>query len=179
MFPVTPLLWLLLIGSAGDCLHVPNHAQQSSSLQSIPRDLLITLERTGCEGACAIYSVKILADGRVTYRGKQFVRKRGRAETKLTPDQLRQLLSEFEKADYFSLRNRYQSWEDGCPSSALDYPSAITSIRRINGRTKSIAHDYGCREQSPDRNSRSVYPAALFALEEKIDEIVGTSRWTK
>jgi len=172
MFPMTPLLWLLITGSAW--LHVP--AQKTSSLPSIPPDFLITLERTGCEGTCAIYSLAILADGRVVYRGRQFVRNKGRADVRLTPQQLRQLLSEFEKADYFSLRNRYQYRADGCSSSGLDYPSAVTSFR-INGRVKTIAHDYGCREKS-DGDSR-VYPSELFALEQRIDEIVGTSRWTR
>ena len=172
MPPMTPLLLLLVMGSAW--LHGPD--QQTSSLHPIPPDLLITLERTGCEGACPMYSLKALADGRVVYRGRQFVRNKGRADARLTPQQLRQLVSEFEKANYFSLRNRYQNPEEGCSSSGLDYPSAITSLR-INGRVKTIAHDYGCREKS-DGDSR-VYPSELFALEQRIDEIVGTSRWTR
>ena len=177
MFSATPLLWLLIMGSAWGWLHLPG--QKTSPLQSIPPDLLITLERTGCEGTCPMYSLKVLADGRVIYRGKQFVRNKGRAEAKLTREQLTALLSEFEKAGYFSLRNRYQYWVDGCPSGARDYPSAITSFR-INGRVKTIVHDYGCREKSPDGDSRGpVYPSELFALEQKIDEIVGSSRWTR
>ena len=173
MPPMTPLLLLLVMGSAW--LHGPD--QQTSSLHPIPPDLLITLERTGCEGACPRYSLKVLADGRVVYRGKQFVRTKGKAEIRLTREQLEQLLAEFEKAEYFSLRNGYQYRADGCPSSGLDYPSAVTSFR-INGRVKTIAHDYGCREKSPDGDSR-VYPGELFALEQRIDEIVGTSRWTR
>ena len=97
------------------------------------------------------------------YRGKRFVKNRGRAETKLTLEQLRQLLSEFEKADYFSLKSRYQYPLDGCPSSGRDYPGAITSFR-INGRAKTVTHDYGCRERSPDGGSSPVYPRELFAL---------------
>jgi len=174
---MTPLLWLLIMGSAWTGLHAPD--QQTSSLQPIPPDLLITLERTGCEGACPMYSLKVLAHGRVIYRGKQFVRTKGKAEVRLTREQLTALLSEFEKVDYFSLRNRYQHWEDGCAGGALDYPSAITSFR-INGRVKTIVHDYGCREKSPGGDSRGpVYPRELFALEQKIDEIVGTGRWTR
>jgi len=178
MFSVTPLLWLLIVGSAWGYPHLPNHAPQISSTQPIPPDVLITLERTGCEGGCAVYSLSVFADGRVVYRGKYFVRNRGRAEAKLTLEQLRQLLAEFEKADYFSLRNRYQYPQEGCPSTGIDYPGAITSFR-INGRAKTITHDYGCREKSPDGAYPSVYPRELFALERRIDEIVGTSKWTK
>ena len=175
MFPVIALLCLLL--TYGNSVHVLNQGQQISSTQAIPSDMLITLERTGCEGVCPMYTLKISADGRVLYRGKLFVRTR-RAESKLTQEQLRQLLAEFEKADYFSLRDRYQSWEDGCPTGWLDLPSAITSIR-INGRAKTITHDYGCREKSANGPSGAVYPKELFVLEQRIDEIVGTARWTK
>ena len=162
---MSPLLWLLLMSSASGWLPLPG--QQTSPLQSIPPDLLITLERTGCEGTCPMYSLKVLADGRVIYRGKQFVRSKGRAEAKLTREQLTALLSEFEKADYFSMRNRYQYWEDGCPSGARDYPSAITSFR-INGRVKTIVHDYGCREKSPEGDSRrAVYPQQTIRLRAK------------
>jgi hypothetical protein len=177
MFPMAPLLWLLLTCSTLYCPHVPNHALQISSTQAIPSDLLITLERTGCEGVCPMYTLKIFADGRVVYRGKLFVRNRRRVESKLTQEALRQLLAEFEKTDYFSLRDRYQYWEDGCPGGAMDYPSAITSIR-INGRAKITTHDYGCREKSQDGRPGPVYPKELFALEQRIDEIVGTTRWT-
>jgi hypothetical protein len=173
MFPLN--LLLLVLFACTTSANVLNHAQQISSAQAIPPDLLITLERTGCRGACAMYTLRVFADGRVIYRGKQFVRNRRKVTSTITQEQLRQLLSEFEKADYFSLRDRYQYWVDGCPSSGIDYPGAITSIR-IKGRTKTITHDHGCREKWPDG---PVYPSALFALEQRIDEIVGISRWTK
>jgi|SRR5687767_775249 len=94
------LLWLFLAHGAGG-----NHAQQVSATQSIPSDTLITLERSGCEGACQIYTLKISADGVVVYEGKQLVRRRGKAKSKITQEQLRQLISEFDKANYFSLRD--------------------------------------------------------------------------
>jgi len=178
MFPAAQLLWLLLAFSTSDSTDVLNHTQRVSSTQAIPPDLLITLERTDCEGVCPMYTLRISADGVVVYQGKQFVSNKRKAVSRLTPEQLRQLLAEFERVNYFSLRNRYQYPEDGCPSSGLDYPSAITSFR-INGRVKIITHDYGCREKSPDGDSRPVYPSELFALEQRIDEIVGTSRWTR
>jgi Domain of unknown function (DUF6438) len=178
MFPADQLLWLLLVFSTRAGTDVLNQTQQVSSTQAIPSDLLITLERTGCEGACPMYTLEISADGVVVYQGKQFVRNKGKAVSRLTQEQLRQLFSEFDRVDYFSLRNRYQYREDGCPSSWLDHPSAIVSFR-ISGRAKTITHDHGCREKSPDADSRRVYPNELFALEQRIDEIVGTSRWTK
>lgn len=172
MFPLIAVLCLLL--TCGNSSHLLNHSQQISSTRAIPSDLLITLERTVCRGACPTYTLKISADGSVIYRGKLSVRTRRKVVSKLTQEQLRLLLAEFEKADYFSLRDRYQYWTDGCLSSGIDYPGAITSIR-INGRVKTITHDHGCREKFPDG---PVYPKELFALEQRIDVIVGTSKWT-
>ena len=85
---------------------------------------------------------------------------------------MQQIISEFEKADYFSLKNQYQTEKDGCPESWTDNPTVVTSIT-INGKTKSISHDYGCQEKN------SVYPKALTELESKIDEIAGTKQWIK
>lgn len=174
MFPVTPLLWLLLTCTTCESTQALNHAQQISSTQAIPPDLLISLERTSCRGSCPTYTLKISADGWVVYRGKTFVTTRRIGVSKPTQEQLRQLLAEFEKVDYFSLRDRYQHVADGCQSSGIDFPSAITSIR-INGRSKTITHDYGCRDKFPDG---PVYPKELFVLEQGIDEIVGSSKWT-
>lgn len=175
---ITPLLWLILTCNAGVGAPLVSNSQQISPAGSIPSDMLITLERTGCEGPCPIYTLKVSADGVVVYRGKQFVRTRRRVKSRLTLEQLRLLLSEFDKANYVSLRDRYQSREDGCSGSGIDYAGAITSIR-VNGRSKTITHDYGCRERLPDGTAGPVYPKALFELEQRIDEIVGTKQWTK
>ena len=174
------LLWLLLTCSAGACAHVANNGQEISTSKAIPSDTLITLERSGagCEGLCPNYTLKISADGVVVYEGEQFVRKKGRAESKLTQEQLRQLISEFDKANFFSLRDKYAGAEDGCPAGWLDHPSATTSIR-INGRSKKILHYYGCREKSSDGGSGPVYPKELFELEHRIDEVAGTKQWTE
>jgi hypothetical protein len=173
MFPMIAVLCLLL--TCGNNAHLLKHSQQVSSTQAIPPDTLITLERTSCRGSCPVYTLKISGDGRVVYRDKLFVKTRKMVVSKITQEQLRQLLSEFEKADYFSLRDRYQYWNDGCLSSGIDFPGVITSIR-INGRAKTITHDYGCRDKWPNG---PVYPSELFTLEQRIDEIVGTSRWTR
>ena len=52
MFPAAQLSGCLLAFSTSDSTDVLNHTQQVSSAQAIPPDLLITLERTGCEGVC-------------------------------------------------------------------------------------------------------------------------------
>jgi len=125
-----------------------------------------------------MYTLKITADGVVIYYGKQFIRRRGKVVSKISQEQLRQLISDFDKANYFSLRERYAHPEDGCAGSGIDYPSAITSMR-VNGRSKTITHDYGCRERPADGSVGQVYPKELYELERRIDEITGTKQWIR
>jgi hypothetical protein len=138
----------------------------------IPDDILITLRRSVCYGPCPDYTVTIAADGTVTFEGRQFVKTKGIAKGSLSREGMRQLIAEFERANYFSLNDKYQSAEDGCPEQWTDAPTAVTSIR-INGKSKSVLHYHGCQD------GQVVYPKALTALENKIDEIVGTNRWVK
>jgi len=140
--------------------------------QPIPPDTLITIKRTVCYGTCPDYTVTITADGSVTFAGREYVKTKGTFKSTISRETLRQLIAEFEKVKYFSLHDRYEREEDGCPEVWTDNPSAITSIR-INGKTKSISHYYGCQSKG------TIYPKDLTLLETKIDELVGTDRWIK
>lgn len=158
-------LFLLLMVSAGS-------EAQSFSEPSIPKDTLITLSRTSCFGYCPNYTLTISADGVVTFEGREYVKTKGTVKSRISRKQLQQLISEFKNLNYFSLRDQYQSEEDGCSTVWTDYPSATTSIR-INGKSKSILHYYGCHKDP----GNAMYPKGLTELETRIDEIVGTERW--
>ena len=123
-------------------------------------ELVITLERTACFGKCPVYSLKIKGDGTVIYSGVDFVQIRGIQESTIGTDEVNRLVEEFEKADYFSLKDSYTSF------GMSDMPSANTSII-IGGKTKSIQHYLG------DRTA----PEKLTELENKIDEIVNSAQW--
>ena len=138
----------------------------SLSLASLP---VITLERTVCYGFCPAYKVSIFGDGSVLYEGKEFVKKKGKAEGLITKDQLQQLVREFEKLDYVNLDDEYSEGHN-CPESWTDNPSAITSLNQ-NGKVKRVVHYYGCRGLT--------ILDQLTALENKIDEVVNSKRWIK
>jgi hypothetical protein len=140
----------------------------------VPPDTVITLERTICYGTCPIYKLTIRGDGMLIYEGKDFVQTKGTVKSSVTREQLKELLSEFEKADYFSLQDSYRTESDGCPTFWTDNPSANTSIL-LDGRRKSITHYYGCEESE----GYKVYPQKLYALESRIDEITDSARWVK
>ena len=124
--------------------------------------VVITLERTACFGTCPVYTLTINGDGTVIYEGKDFVKTGGRAETAISQDKVKQLISEFEKVDYFSLNDSYTE------RTITDAQTVITSIT-IDGKTKTIEHYYG------DFSA----PKQLTELEDKIDEIVDSGQWIK
>lgn len=130
----------------------------------------ITLQRTACFGTCPVYKLTIKSDGSVTFEGVRFTKTTGIATGKITPGDFRTLAKEFEKINYFSLPDAYMPGTKECPQRVTDMPSAETSIR-FNGRTKSVSHYHGCGTEGA--------LAKLTALENKIDEVVGTQKWIK
>ena len=158
----------LVDGNKGVHAMIPKAIFVSSSATAT--DDLVALERTACFGACPIYKVTIASDGTVTFEGRRFVKTTGAATAKIKPEDFNRLVNEFEKLNYFSLRDQYINAADGCAGFMTDMASAKTSIS-LNGRIKSVSHYYGCR--GPE------IITALTALERKIDEIAGTEKWIK
>jgi len=126
------------------------------------KEVIITLERTACFGVCPVYTLTIYGDGRVVYEGIRFVRIEGTRTTTISEEKIRQLITEFQSADYFSMDDSYEEL------NATDMPSAITSIT-INGKTKTVKHYHG------DFST----PRELTELENKIDQIVYSDQWIK
>lgn len=150
---------------------------------SIPSDLIITLERIPGLSTLPTYKIIIFADGTVIYDGREYVKTEGIVRAKISLEQVRELIEEFEKVAYFSLKDRYEIVSDGCPGSATDSPWAFTSIT-INHKSKSIRHYYGCQYMVPDSDRvpnliEEVYPKELVRLESRIDEIVNTKQWVQ
>lgn len=141
---------------------------------SIPSDTIITLERTVCYGQCPSYKITIFADGTVIYEGRKFVKTMGEVRSKLNQEELRQLVSEAERISYFSLKDRYETFEDGCGSYATDGPFYNTSIQ-MNGKRKAIRHYSGCNE----KDMKTPYPPGLAEFEQDIDETVNSRQWVK
>ena len=128
---------------------------------------VITLERTACFGGCPVYRLAVSSDGTVTYEGEAHVRQLGTASTRMPRERVQALLSELDRAGYFSFASRYAAAEPVCGRYSADSPSAITSMT-FGGRTKRVEHDYGC----------GAAPGALVVLERRIDEVLGSAQWT-
>lgn len=131
---------------------------------------VITLERTACFGSCPMYKVEIFADGKVVFEGKDFVKRKGRAQGRITKSAVQQLVREFNRLNYMNLQDEYNPDGPNCPEGWTDMPSAITSLE-WKGRKKTIRHYYGCRGAK--------VLDQLTALEKKIDQVAKTKRWVE
>ena len=154
LFAATILVVVILIaaGCAGPQTPTPDNLE----------DVMITLERTACFGVCPVYTLTIHGDGRVVYEGMRFVRVEGTVTTTISEDEIKQLIAEFQKIDYFSLRDSYEE------RNATDMPSTFTSLT-VNGKTKTVRHYHG------DFSA----PEKLTGLEDRIDQIVNSDQWIK
>ena len=129
--------------------------------QKCDDDVVITIERTSCFGSCPIYSAKIHADGSVVYVGKEFVKEIGERRFKITPERVQELIKEFQRLDYASLKDKYDTDENG--NSVTDLPTTITSIC-LDGKKKKVVNYYGA-------------PRKLDELEDKIDSLAGLYKY--
>lgn len=127
----------------------------------------ITLERTACFGSCPVYTISVTPSGQVTFEGRAHVRQPGTATGQVPKQRVDALLVELERAGYFDFASRYAASEPACGRYVTDLPSAISSAT-LAGRTKRIEHDHGCGGA----------PGALLVLEHRIDEVLGSARWT-
>ena len=154
LFIAAILVFVILstAGCAGTQTPVPNDLD----------DVVITLERTVCFGVCPEYKLTIYGNGTVVYEGRRFVRIEGKRTTTIGEDKVKQLLSEFERIDYFSLDDSYEEF------MATDMPSAYTSLT-IDGKTKTVRHYHG------DFSA----PEELTELEDKIDEVINSDQWVR
>ena len=131
---------------------------------------VITLERTLCFGSCPIYKVEIFADGRIVYEGEDFVKRKGRAQDRISKAAVQQLVREFNRINYMKLEDEYVSMGPNCPDFHTDSPYAVTSLN-WKGRQKQIRHYHGC--------GGAKVLDQLTALENRIDKVANTKRWVK
>lgn len=160
------LTYLMLVASAcAPRSAAPPPAERAES--SGTSGYAITLYRSPCYGGCPVYSVSVTADGVVSYEGSSQVRQRGVATARIPKPRVDALLVELEAAGYFAFASVYRPSEAVCGRYVPDAPSVITTVV-LGERSKRIEHDYGCGDA----------PMALRVLEDRIDKVLGSERWT-
>jgi len=126
------------------------------------RGASIRLRRTGCFGTCPDYELSIAGDGTVRFSGHSFVLIPGDHVAHIKADAVRELVREFEKADFFSALDAYTA-------SVTDNPTQTLTLS-VAGHTKTVT-DYVGTEVG--------LPLAIRSLETETDEVAGTARWIK
>jgi len=111
------------------------------------------------------YSLEIYGKGKVIYDGVENVKVKGIVESSIDNDRVISLLSEFKESGFFSLNDAY-SLEN---SISRPYTIVSISIPKENSEmmTKSIKYYHGDKR----------VPEKLKILANKIEEIVGSSKW--
>ncbi len=150
-----------------------NQENVKKIIDEIPKDLLITLDKPQCQGfeVCQIYKIAIKSDGLVLFEGIRNTKYKGKTKGKISDDKVKELIKEFEKADYFNLKDDYN--QTTCPNSFTDVHDVNTSIQ-LNGKKKSVNHYLGCSGYKTEFEKPL---NDLTQLEDKIKEISGAKRW--
>jgi hypothetical protein len=115
---------------------------------------------------CPTYSVAVAGDGTVTYQGDVGVKTLGTRTHTISINEVRRLLSEFLTADFFSLKDRYDSIP--LPNGLIEVVNhgvATTLTLSIGGKTKQVYAFYGT-------------PAVVSRLEGRVDEVADSRRYT-
>jgi len=156
--------------------------EQATRVQAapIPADTLITLERRpDFFSSCPFYKLTISADGTVAIEPKSYnndyrekVVSGNIIRSRIGQEQLKQLISEFEKIDFYSFKNSFEDSSknnrDDCPIQISDSQTTVTSLT-INGKSKLVEHYHGCQ------GTQAL--SGLTGLENRIDEAVDIKKW--
>jgi hypothetical protein len=106
-----------------------------------------------------MYRLELDGSGKVGWEGRNFVRDSGLRADTISPDSVRALATEMERAGYFTFDDRY-------PPDATDHATVTTSLT-IDGRTKRIEHNLGSQSA----------PAGLETMYARIDAIARSAQW--
>ena len=123
------------------------------------REIVIVLYRGECKGTCPAYSVELLADGLVTFKGEAHVTCMGESSWRIDPAAVRALASRMEAAGFFGFEASYDS-------GVVDFPY------------HSVALTHGARAHSVVDNMglKAGMPPAMLEIEADIDRVAGTDR---
>ena len=109
--------------------------QTSKPPASIVDGDFVEMSTSGCFGPCSVYTVRVAADGTVTWKGDAYVAVKGKRQATVTSPEAMRLLERFRSKEFWSLCGSY---------SRMVTDSAGTDIRvRIGGRLKNVSNYAG------------------------------------
>jgi hypothetical protein len=122
-------------------------------------DIVITYQKTVCFGKCPAFTLTINGDCKLaTYKGEMNVDKIGEYEKKISDQELKDIVSAFEKYHFGNLKEAYKN-------DAMDHPSIFTTLKK-GTKTKKVEDMYGA-------------PNDLKAIEKVLDDFSNSEGWMK
>src|SRR5262245_2698706 len=92
-----------------------------------PEIASVTLERKGCYGRCAVYSLEVRRDGTVIYRGTRFVATVGERSSKISTESFQQIVSKIQAVKFFELSGPFVFKNPMGPLN-IDGPSSTITV---------------------------------------------------
>jgi hypothetical protein len=120
----------------------------------------ISLLRVGCFGFCPAFNLEVHGDGSVFYGGRAYVAVTGQQHGSVPRENIAELISILEHADFYSLRNRYGE-------CGFDRADAYLSVE-IKGRRKEVKD---CEGESYGM------PHSVRHVQAAIDRLSGAESW--
>jgi len=99
-----------------------------SDLEPMAPYLLLSLQKTDCPGFCPVFELRLFSDGRALYRGTKDVAMIGKFESKLSPEQLTEIIETAERSEFYTLARKYPT--NG--KMIRELPKTITSINQLS-----------------------------------------------
>lgn len=91
---------------------------------------VIGLQKTSCYGACPVFSLDIFSNCKVILKAEKFMDLgEGTFSSKVSKSQLGELKAQFEKANYFSLNDRYHAKATDLPTTYFYFANENESKR--------------------------------------------------
>ena len=125
----------------------------AANAQTSNDSLIISIQKFPCFGVCPYYEAKIYAGGYVWFEGKKHTDKIGVYETKISNNDINEIIEQAKSAGYFALPDSF--YNDGI----ADYPVTITSVTQ-NGKRKRV-YD-GAPEATPQLQKFETYLNNFF-----------------
>lgn len=126
----------------------------------------IQISRGLCNGLCPDYSAVIHSDGKVEYKGKEFVKTEGEENWQMDEEQLNDLNYVLRKADFANLELKYNAWVHSLPACSLE-------VDFSNGFQKTLRE--GPEFYIPEVEPMPVGNRVFYDLLQEIEEISGIS----
>jgi len=118
------------VAEAGKKVNTEEKATEEPIDLGITDSIFVFLERTICYGECPSYTITVYPDGKVIYVGKEFVERKGKFESRISSEKMKEILDEAKRINYFQMQDVYDAY-------ITDIPSCI-SIISAEGQQKKI-----------------------------------------